>query len=403
MQRSAVSGGGAAATAPLPAELAAFDCGSQVLLYAQRTNDLYLLNETASFIWRSLEQGRSLDALIGALRHGEGAGSADVERDVRELLEQWRQLASRPPPDPITAAPALVREPVVESRRSRRLACTAHYRLLDFRFTLSSNDPAVADVAAGLLGHLETGEEAPAVIDVVRDGGRWQLWVDERFVDSCGSAAEIAPMLHANVLMTAYARTTCLAAIHAAAVLRDGACVLLPAVSGSGKSTLTGALLAAGMGYCTDDLAVLVGTPVRVRPAPVAIGLKQGAWPVLEDKLPGLRSAPTHVRSDGRKIRYLTVPGTPADRTYPVRALIFPSYRSGAETSWRRIGVAEAFMELTRAGYDARLSVELIRVLLDWLAGVPSYRLRYGDIDSGVGAVCDILAVGAARPAGGRS
>ena len=75
--------------------------------------------------------------------------------------------------------------------------------------------------------------------------------------------------------------------------------MLLPAISGSGKSTLTAALLAAGFGYCTDDLALLTGEPVRIRPVPTCLGLKRGSWNILAERLPQI-TGPSDLSQAGR-------------------------------------------------------------------------------------------------------
>jgi len=190
--------------------------------------------------------------------------------------------------------------------------------------------------------------------------------------------------------MLAFTKAPRFAALHAGAVLSDGQSVLLPAASGHGKSTLTAALAAAGYGYLTDDFVILTEPPIRVRAVPLGVGLKEGSWAVLADRIPALNQQPIHVRSDGKRIRYLPMSPAARDESVPVRALVYPQYRPSAVTTYRRIRPADALTRLAAAGYDARLSGRTVRSLVEWLCAVPSYELVYGDLDAAVAAIGEI-------------
>jgi hypothetical protein len=108
--------------------------------------------------------------------------------------------------------------------------------------------------------------------------------------------------------------------VHAAALGLGGAAIMLVAPSGSGKSTTTWALLHHGFTYLSDELAPIDLNGLVVHPYPHALCLK--ADPPQPYPLPvaTLRTVSTlHVPVSD-------LPGSPADRPYPLRAVFFLTY-----------------------------------------------------------------------------
>ena len=398
-------------------DLVAFDCGSDAVLYCAASGDLFVLNDTAAVIYRALARGVAMEDVYSGVATATGADEHEVERDVRRVVENLHELAAKGRERVRTAARQGTPERYEPHGRAATAAANApqfdvgpmgalphrqRYRLAEFRFELRSAERADHDAAESVLRHLHDGSpgEVDAVLRLVRrgcgaassvrgDGQRWLLLDDNAvIIDECAAAAAVAPMLHANTLMPAYERTTRFAALHAGVVLRDGQCIVLPAPSGSGKSTLTAALVMAGYGYCTDDFAILSEPPIRVLPVPLGIGLKEGSWDVLADRMPALATLPIHVRADGKRVRYL--PMRQADSRgdlLPVRALVFPRYRASEAAYCRPIRPADALVRLAASGYDTCLSTATVRSLIDWLCDVPSYELVYGDLDRAIDAI----------------
>jgi hypothetical protein len=397
-------------------DIVAFDCGSDAVLYSAASGDLYVLNDTAAVIYRALACGVAMDDVCSGVATATRADAREVERDVRRVVDTLHELAARGRKAATAAAPQAAPkglEPqgraVAEASASRidteptgALPYRQRYRLADFRFELRSAESDDHRAAESVLGHLHDCSpcEVDAVLRLVRRGDdaassarggnqRWLLLDDSAaIVDECAAASAVAPMLHANTLMLAYERTPRFAALHAGVVLKNGQCIVLPAPSGSGKSTLTAALVMAGYGYCTDDFAILSGPPIGVLPVPLGIGLKEGSWDALADRMPALAALPTHVRADGKRVRYLPMRlAHSGGGALPVRALVFPQYRAGEAARCRPMRPADALVRLAASGYDARLSTETVRSLIDWLCDVPSYELAYGDLNRAIAAI----------------
>ncbi len=244
-----------------------------------------------------------------------------------------------------------------------------------------------------LYAHLPAPSQAPceAKFDIIRKKKKFFLIYNGHLLDWCDNLAGIAPMVHGNSLLVAYELSRCLFGLHAAAVGYNNQSILMPAISGRGKSTLTAALVGSGFQYCADDLVVLTSAPIRMRPVPVAIGLKSGSWPLLSTYYAHIASLRTHTRIDGKHIRYL-VPSTQSlclsgVLPFAVNYIVFPQYESNLQGSvLTQISPADGLCRLTTAGYDLRgsLTAEVVDLMVEWISGIPCYELRFCELDHAV-------------------
>jgi hypothetical protein len=227
-------------------------------------------------------------------------------------------------------------------------------------------------------------------LDVIEDWNRYHLLANGILVASCSAAAELGPIIHANISLSAYESVSCLIGIHAAAVRNGNACILLPGASGNGKTTLTAALICSGFSYLTDELALLMHGSHQIRSAPVSLCLKRGAWSVLAPFHPVINDLPIHWRDDGNAVRYLAPPvidlATDVKQSYPVRRMVFPLYQPGGGTTIIPLTSAEALHRLTEAGYDVkgRLHADCIGQLVNWIAKLDCYELKFNCLSGAV-------------------
>jgi len=287
--------------------------------------------------------------------------------------------------------------------RKRSPAADHQYRLGDFSFQLKTAVTLIAVEANRLFSHLPSPGDGACVtvVEIVEDQEEWLLLYDGQPVDRCSSPSSIVPMLHGNVLLTAYRSSDCIAALHAAAVTQGDKCVIMPGPSSSGKSTLTAALVAAGFGYCADDLILLTDAPVRVRPVATSLGVKFGSLKILHRMFPELDQLPTHVRRDGKQIKYLSPPLhgiAKIQDSYTATSLVFPVWFSSSTTKVRKIGTGEALARLTVSGYDVPngINSEIVAQLIAWASELPCFELRYDALEDAVRAVSDLPSIAAA-------
>src|SRR5215813_119774 len=325
-----------------------YDLDDGAVLFIEDTRDLLRLNPTGAAIWQGLRAGLSFHEIVSSLVDGTGAPADVIERDIASLIKELEGIGVLRPKGFVRhrSSPATSEDYNVAAkgpaRQYRGSTIRDHrsedrsYQLVDFRFRLRNPAGSIECEAARLFSHLPLSDtnSSDVVVEVVEDGNEWLLLYDDEVVDRCSSAGAVIPMVHANILLTAYRTSSCMAALHAAAVIRNGTCVLMPGVSGSGKTTLTAAALSYGFQYCSDDLILLTHEPVHIRPVPTCLGLKSGSWNVLSGLIPGIRDLPTHVRSDGKKIRYL-MPGDGIAQnrySYTKTCIVFPVWTAGSVT-----------------------------------------------------------------------
>jgi len=172
--------------------------------------------------------------------------------------------------------------------------------------------------------------------------------------------------------------------IHAGVVrIRDG-CILLPAAAGSGKSSLTGALTKRGLGYYSDEVALIDRSTYNVPPVPLAICVKSTGWNVLERYFPNLPSLPVHRRDDGKIVRYIPPPAAALSQPpVPVSHIIFPRHSKDESTELTPISRSEALAKLMDQclALRQRLDYGNIAELVRWIHKIKCYSLTFSSLD----------------------
>jgi hypothetical protein len=380
--------------------------GDELLLFSQRARAMFRLNPSAALIWFCCEEGLNHRAIIAELRQTFNLPISQAEKDVNAVLTEWetRGLLGQ---DKETLAPLAeaqdelpsVREVPAPSSVVNEYQRERRYQMLGTVFRVRFSVPGLESVAQSVLAHLAAPDNQAfdVTLDVQQDSLGCFLFCNGELVDHCTSEEELAPLLHGRALLNAYSRTDCLTAIHAAAVSNGDTCIVFPASSGSGKSTLTAALIASGFQYCTDELVLLKHHTHTIQAAPAGIGIKSGAWPVLQSFHPVLEALPIFLRQDAKRVRYLLPPkhllANDTAQCYPVQSLVFPSYQPEQPTSLARISPADALCRLTEAGYDMEggLDAERVAELVDWIGGISCYELHVHDLHEAVSRVEDLL------------
>jgi hypothetical protein len=174
--------------------------------------------------------------------------------------------------------------------------------------------------------------------------------------------------------------------VHAACVSRHGNGVLLCGVSGAGKSTLAYACARSGWTYVADDATMLVrraggrqvvGKPHHIRFRETAgvlfqeLGGRLASW--------GLNGKPTI------EIPTAELPGIQTALTCEVSRVVFLNRDGRRDAQLVPIDGPDALQRLVRGLglYDRPVYEDQLRTLEN-LIEVPSFELRYGDLDAAV-------------------
>jgi hypothetical protein len=371
---------------------------SDQLVVVASDGTVVALNAGGRCLWEALQAGCTLDDLVAASVREGGVPEDRARAEIAGALASWRSLGL------IGASTTAATPPAVEAPRpvrptGRALALDAVYRTGEHSVRVRCDDPVLAGVidAACRSCREEDAEGAPAVIDVIEEGGWFAVRADgadlTRAEDLTPNPALARHRCLTALLETARRPRRWLGILHASAVAAGGRCVVFPGARGSGKSTLAAALVAAGAEFVTDDYAPLERGSWLIWPVPYAPGIKRGSWRALRRRYPDLDRIAVH-RLAGLHIRYLELESArvaPLDRGLPVTALVFPRYQAGAGLEARPMTAAEALTELCHARSLIERQPEVLAETLRWVEARPAYRLSYGDLDRAIDWVRSLL------------
>lgn len=365
--------------------------GDEALLLDVPRQRLLAFNATAAYIWTCVEDGLHPDYFLGEYSAAFARSRDEAARDLANLVHAWEELGllsdagsqeRRPAPAQAPTRSAPVATPTVERR---------FCRMLDTRFELRFTTSAAAEAAWPALAHLAVAPApADAVVDITPEGDGYVIGIDGRRAEACEALSELAPQAKSAILVEAVNRHGFAAYFHAATLRRGDALLLLPGVSGSGKTCLSLALAKSGFAYHSDETALLDPETLAVRAVPLALCVKQPAWGLVAPQYPHLLELPAHDRIDGKVVKYLappTTPGDPAlDRAWPVRWMVFPTYRAGADTRLRPLSPAEALRRLLEDCNAWRLDLtrDSVDRLVGWIEGIECHALEFSAQDEAV-------------------
>jgi hypothetical protein len=129
------------------------------------------------------------------------------------------------------------------------------------------------------------------------------------------------------------------------------------------------------------------------RPVPASLCLKDGAWDLLAPRYPEIRDLAIHHRWDGKIVRYLNPPPAAldpeADKSHPVRWIVFPRYSPEACTELRPLAKAHALHRLLQQclAVPAPLDQAKVASLVNWISEIPCYELPMSSLDEAVALV----------------
>ena len=355
---------------------------------------LYALNPSATLIWCDLTERLEPAEIVSRLERRTELARDQAAQQVAAILDRWRDLGllegGEPPVTATRRAPRAA--PIGRVRAAVTPVVARDYRLLDSRIRLSFATAGLRDRVDAMLAPFADPEDSVARSDLLLAplGQGCALREGEALLHCCHTAEEIVPMLKLALAERALAEADAACAAHAALLRRQGQGLLLAGRSGSGKSTLAAALDGRGFAALGDDTAVLGHADLAARALNFGICLKTGAWPLFAPRMPDLVELPVHRRPDDRMVRYLpTSARTDSSAGIPVRWLVFPSYRPGADPGLIPLAPAEALQRLMDGFVPLRerLSASLVESLIGWISSLHSAALVHDDLDTAVQSI----------------
>lgn len=179
--------------------------------------------------------------------------------------------------------------------------------------------------------------------------------------------------------------------IHAAAVARGDAALLLPAHSGAGKSTLAATLAHRGWRLLTDEITLIDPDDGTIRPLCRPISLKDGAVRALRRVVPGLEQGLGFTATSKGDI-HLIPPSHDSlaalDRPARMRWLVHPLFVPGLAARLTSSPRARSMLALSRHAFNYELHGRRGFLLLcDLVQAADCFTLSFGDLDAAAAAV----------------
>lgn len=393
-----------AGVAALRPDLAFFPLGDDLVAFSETSQKLVGLNKTAAFLVRRMQQGAPAGILADMLIQEWGVPAQEASGWVSTTLDALRSHGllndgALPAPGPTAIEQAIARmramvPPVMEPFEPE---AQGRYRLLNTHARVRCFSQAQLQMIDAVIGHLRSDEDtAPnLVIDV--QGTLWgdrqlcsNIYSDGRPEAQAGKLSKLGPLVKSTLWITAVNRYDYLMNLHAGVVGEGGRCVLLPAAAGSGKSSLTAALTRSGLGYYSDEVALVEADTFQVPPMPLAICVKSTGWDVMSGIWPELSSLRTHIRDDGKMVRYLPPPTALVQKKpATVSHIFFPRYARGEPTALTLLSRSDAVTRLLEQCQAAprRLNADNVSEIVRWISSIDCYALTFSSLDEAVALV----------------
>ena len=183
--------------------------------------------------------------------------------------------------------------------------------------------------------------------------------------------------------------------VHAAAVERYGAALVLPGPPGSGKSTLCAGLVGRGWRLLSDELTLLEFPSGNVVPLPRPVSLKNASIDAIRQFSPGATLGPPVHDTVKGSVAHMKAPAESVHRATEAarpRWIALPRYERGAKARIVGLSKARTFMHLAdnAFNYDVH-GCRGFELLSQVITRSDCFEFRYGTLEDAV-AVFDEVA-----------
>jgi len=274
----------------------------------------------------------------------------------------------------------------------------AHYRAIDFRFTVETDIPgAFATVDRLFAPFRDAAPAGPRRTYRLGTSGsepdRFELLLDGASIQRPASPGSMLDWMILDVTAEAVTQTSDLVCVHASAATLDGRAIILPAPPEHGKSTTVAGLVRAGWDLLTDEAALFDLGDDLLHPFPRPMMLSEtslAALPGLADSLPSsyetFRRLNHHLTADDLRPGALASPAR-------VAFVVFPSYAPGRTTELVALARSEALMEMLHGTFNLqRVGGKGVETLGRVVRAADCYRLHIGALEPAVGLIRELFA-----------
>ena len=382
--------------------LATVTIGVETVIYSPDSDALHRLDRTASIVWSQLTGDNSVAALAADFAAVYRADSGTVLDDLlalvtgfwrRGLLDGSTADAEFTGRDRRAVRKGLVADlpTAVDGKLPAAPHRTPACRALGHRFSVASNMTAVRDYLQFILCDLAdsgTGSTTSYEVLAIEDTTYVLRYQGEVIaaVDRTDRALSLL-LWHIN-MQAAQAAAMYDPVVHAAAAVRSGVTVLMPAPQESGKTTTVAGLVRAGFGYLSDEAVAIDRNSLLPRAYPKPLSIDSGSWDILaelrprySDQMVGQWQVPaTSIRGDA-----LAEPA-------PIRFVVIPAYERDADTRLERMSRPETLVALADSTFHFWDAPQRnLDILAGMLHSTSCFRLTLSDLNHGIRLVEDLV------------
>jgi hypothetical protein len=272
---------------------------------------------------------------------------------------------------------------------------TRCFKLLDFKFAFRSTLAELVRYVDTAYRHCVT-DDVPqttySFVDSTTSGGMHQIHIDNRVALEGVSPYEPFQHFFWHVNQRAMRANGDLVLVHSAVASFGGDGVLLPARMEAGKTTLVAALIARGFSYLSDEAAAIYPSTQQLNAFPKPLSIDAGSFGVLSHLQPKVtreirpyiarqwQVSPESIREDS-----VAAVANPT-------LIVFPQYKEGSETEFRKISRQESLMALLQNTFDfqehGRRNFD---ALAEIVARCDSYRLTSSELTDACDRVSELF------------
>jgi hypothetical protein len=368
------------------------------VLFLEGLRRIWALNSSSASIWCLLDEVASIDELASRLASTFHINKEQALQDVVALLtvferegllagESFSEVMESDCDWDITPTGPKLLEP-------NHWAVRRFFQVADHLFEFCCQDTALGDSFSHMMDHLavdncELPDTRLAVTGSKEIGDTWDIFIDDLGFMERRPENEVLPNLATLIFVRCCEKLKSNLLFHAAVIEMDGITVVFPGEAGSGKTTLTAALMAQGCRFLSDELAVINLSDLCVSPLPLPMSIKPGSVKPLEGYYPGLVDRPIHLRTDGKKVRYLSPSAKNLSEvvgnSLPVDFLIFPKYIKGVKDRLAKIDKMEALQRLAKTGSSNRVFTSRdVEAMITLIERKPCYEIIFSELPQAV-------------------
>jgi hypothetical protein len=387
-------------------DLSFFPLDDHLIVFNGASQSLVGLNATAALIVQKLREGVAAAELADMLGRENGVAKDEADGWTASTLEalgsqgllaDGRTLSLPPASSEIAERVARLKAgmPPFAPFKPAARGC---YRLLGIEALIRYGHGAQKRMVDSVIGHLKTESTGTPALTIDVQSLPWNegrqiasnIYCDGEPEASATRLSGLAPLVKSALWSAAVNAHDFLLDLHAGVVGKDGRCILLPAPAGSGKSSLTAALTHSGLGYYSDEVALIERGTFYVSPVPLAICVKSTAWDFMSRYRPELPGLPIHHRDDGKRVRYVRpVAAQVQKEPGQVSHIFFPLYAKDEPTRLVPVARADALARLMDQCLAFRLQMTPgnVKDLVNWISGIDCYALTFSSLDEAVALV----------------